>query len=80
VSIIFFSTYSSWLKSLIMTNVGSVGEKCLQKPHNVSLSPFPIVTTHFNASKMFHSTSLPSPKLSLFFQNIRSGLDVNNSM
>jgi hypothetical protein len=64
-----------------MTNVGSGGEKCLRRPHNVSSNPSPIVITHFNASKMFHhSTSLLSPKLSLFFQNIGGGLDVSSSM
>jgi hypothetical protein len=62
-----------------MTNVGVGGEKCLQRPCNVS-SPSPIVTTHFNASKISYSTSLPSPKLSLFSQNIGGNLDVNSSM
>jgi hypothetical protein len=63
-----------------MTNVGARGEKCLRRLHNVSSSPSPIVTTHFKASKKIHSTSLPSPKLSLFSQNIGGNLDVNNSM
>jgi hypothetical protein len=63
-----------------MTNVGARGEKCLQRPHNVSSSPSPIVTTLFNASKISHSTFLPSPKLSLFSQNIGGDLDASSSM
>jgi hypothetical protein len=57
-----------------MANVGGGSEKCFRRPHNVSLNPSPIVTTHFNASKISHSTSLPSPKLSLFSQNIGGDL------
>jgi len=74
------STYSSFVKSLIITNVGVEGENCLQRPHNVSSSLSPIVVAHFNASKISHSTSLSSLEISLLSQNIRGGLCASGSM
>jgi hypothetical protein len=49
VSIVFFSTCFSFFKSLIIMIIGAGGEKCLQRPHNVSSSPFPIVATRCKA-------------------------------
>lgn len=45
----FFSTYSSSLESLIITNVGVEGENCFRRPHNVSSSPSPKIVACFNA-------------------------------
>jgi len=73
------STYSFSLESLIMTNASAKGENCILRPHNVS-SNLPTVTTCFNASKISLSTSLPSLKLSLLFQNIGGGLDASGLM
>ncbi len=79
--IFFFSTYSSSSEIVIITNVGVGGEKCLWKPHNVSLGPSPtIVIACLNASKISCSMSLLSLKLSLHFQNIGGSLDVSDLM
>ncbi len=48
-SIGFFPTYSSFLESLIITNVDVKGENCLRRPHNVSSSPSPRIVACFNA-------------------------------
>ncbi len=77
--VVFFSTYSSSLKSFIMTNVSARSEKCLWRPYNVSSSP-PTVATHFNAPKKIRSTSHPSPELSLLSWNIGGGIDVSSLM
>jgi len=79
-SIYIFSTYSSSLESLIITNVDAEGENCLQRPHRIFSSPSPIVVTRFSASKIFHSRSFSSPELSLISQNIASGLDASGLM
>jgi hypothetical protein len=79
-SIVFLSTCFSSSKSLITTNINARGENCLQRPHNVFPSPFPIVVTCFNASKISCFTFFSSPKLSLLSQNIGGNLDASRSM
>jgi hypothetical protein len=71
----FFLSYS-----LIMTNVGIGGEKCLRRHCNVSSNPSPTIVTHLNVSKISHSTSLSSLELSLFSQNTRGNIDASGSM
>ncbi len=64
--VVFFSTYSSSSKSLIIMTIGAWGEKCLRKPHNLCSNLSPIVATLRRASKIFRSTFLSFPKHSLF--------------